>query len=116
MLKPCSPICWTQPVITSSTSSAGMPARLITSLKALPDSGLERLAIAGAGTIAAGLAAAAAERGIEVVLWGRSERSLARARASLGEESPVSLTCDLDALCAASLAVEAVAEELDVKA
>jgi hypothetical protein len=31
MLKPCSPNCWTQPVMTSSTSAAGIPARSMTS-------------------------------------------------------------------------------------
>jgi 3-hydroxybutyryl-CoA dehydrogenase len=75
----------------------------------------ERLGIAGAGAIACGLAAATAARGLEVTLWGRSDRSLARARESLGEESPVILTADLDALSAASLAVEAVAEEQAAK-
>ena len=30
-LKACSPICWTQPAITSSTSEASTPARLSTS-------------------------------------------------------------------------------------
>jgi 3-hydroxybutyryl-CoA dehydrogenase len=80
----------------------------------------ERLGIAGAGTIACGLAAAAAGRGIEVTLWGRSERSLARVRESLGAESlgaesPVILTRELDSLSTASLAVEAVTEEQGVK-
>jgi 3-hydroxyacyl-CoA dehydrogenase len=75
----------------------------------------ERLGIAGAGTIACGLAAAAAARGIEVTLWGRSDRSIARAREHLGEESPVVLTRELDALSDASIAVEAVAEEQGVK-
>jgi 3-hydroxybutyryl-CoA dehydrogenase len=75
----------------------------------------ERLGIAGAGTIACGLAAAAAERGIEVTLWGRSERSLARVRESLGDQSPVVLTRALDSLSSSSLAVEAVTEEQDVK-
>ena len=75
----------------------------------------ERLGIAGAGTIACGLAEATAARGLDVTLWGRSDRSLARARESLGDESPVILTTDLDTLAAASLAVEAVAEEQDAK-
>jgi 3-hydroxybutyryl-CoA dehydrogenase len=75
----------------------------------------ERLGIAGAGTIACGLATAAAACGIEVTLWGRSERSLERARESLGEGSPVGLTRELDALSSVSLAVEAVAEEQPVK-
>ena len=76
----------------------------------------ERLGIAGAGTIACGLAEAAASRGLEVTLWGRSDRSLERARASLGEESPVALTTDLEELASASLAVEAVVEDQDAKA
>jgi 3-hydroxybutyryl-CoA dehydrogenase len=75
----------------------------------------ERLGIAGAGTIACGLAAAATARGIEVTLWGRSDRSLARVRESLGEGSPVVLTRELESLSDTSIAVEAVAEEQDVK-
>ena len=59
------------------------------------DTGLERLGIAGTGTIACGLASAAAARGIEVTVWGRSDRSIGRAREALGGE--------------------AVAEELEVK-
>jgi 3-hydroxybutyryl-CoA dehydrogenase len=76
---------------------------------------LERLAIAGAGTIGCGLAAEAAACGLFVTLWGRSDRSVARARENLGEDSPVTLTTDLDALSGATLAVEAVAEEQDTK-
>jgi predicted dinucleotide-binding enzyme len=72
---------------------------------------LERLGIAGAGTIGCGLAAAAAERGLDVILWARSDRSLARAREALGEASGVLVSRDLDALGEASLAVEAVIEE-----
>ena len=75
----------------------------------------ERLGIAGTGTIACGLAAAASACGIDVTVWGRSDDSLARARESLGEDSPAALTRDLDGLGEASLAVEAVAEERDVK-
>jgi 3-hydroxybutyryl-CoA dehydrogenase len=75
----------------------------------------ERLGIAGAGTIACGLASAAAACGLEVTLWGRSEASLGRARESLGEDTRVTLTRELDELSDASLAVEAVAEEQDVK-
>ena len=82
--------------------------------EAEPDSGPERLGIAGTGTIACGLAAAAAARGIEVTVWGRSDRSLARARDVLGDE-PVGTTRDLEALSGVTLAVEAVAEELDAK-
>jgi 3-hydroxybutyryl-CoA dehydrogenase len=79
-----------------------------------PNSRFERLGIAGTGTIACGLAAAASARGIEVTLWGRSDRSLSRARGLLGDE-PVETTRDLVALSGATLAVEAVAEELDAK-
>ena len=75
----------------------------------------ERLGIAGAGTIACGLAAAAAACGIEVTLWGRSDRSLARARERLGDDSPVVLTRELGSFADRSLAVEAVTEEQDVK-
>src|SRR5438094_2386686 len=82
--------------------------------EAEPDSALERLAIAGTGTIACGLASAAAARGIEVTMWGRSDRSLARAREALGGER-VETTRDLDALASTTLTVEAVAEELDAK-
>ena len=32
MLKPCSPNCWTQPAITSSTSDASIPERSMTSV------------------------------------------------------------------------------------
>jgi 3-hydroxybutyryl-CoA dehydrogenase len=79
-----------------------------------PDSGLERLAIAGTGTIACGLASAAAARGIDVTMWGRSDGSLGRARAALGGEE-VETTRDLEALAGATLTVEAVAEELHAK-
>src|SRR5947209_7674112 len=40
----------------------------------------ERLGIAGAGTIACGLAATAARHGCEVMLWARSDASADRAR------------------------------------
>jgi 3-hydroxybutyryl-CoA dehydrogenase len=75
----------------------------------------ERLGIAGAGTIASGLAEVAAARGLEVTLWGRSDHSLERARENLGEESQVVLTSDLDDLAGASMVVEAVVEEQDAK-
>ena len=44
----------------------------------------ERLAIAGAGTIACGLAATAARHG-EVLLWARSDASADRARAAVAK-------------------------------
>jgi 3-hydroxyacyl-CoA dehydrogenase len=75
----------------------------------------ERLGIAGSGTIACGLAAAAAARGIEVVLWVRSDRSLDRAREAFAEDSGVVLTRRLDALAEVSLAVEAVIEDQSTK-
>jgi 3-hydroxybutyryl-CoA dehydrogenase len=82
---------------------------------AKPDPVPERLGVAGSGTIARGLAAAAAESGIEVILWARSSGSLERAKQSLGDELDVTLTRELDALGDATVAVEAVVEELDVK-
>jgi 3-hydroxybutyryl-CoA dehydrogenase len=85
----------------------------------------ERLAIAGAGTIACGLAATAARHG-EVILWARSEASAERARASvtklcekLGEPDAaarVTVATDLAALHGETLIVEAVVEDPDHKA
>ena len=75
----------------------------------------ERLGIAGSGTIACGLAAAAASHGIEVTLWARSDRSLERARATLADEPEVTLTRRLDDLAEVSLAVEAVIEDQSAK-
>src|SRR4051794_39569649 len=75
----------------------------------------EHLGIAGSGTIACGLAAAAAESGIGVTLWARSAASAERARESLGADVDVDVTGDLDALERATVAIEAVLEELDVK-
>ncbi len=43
-----------------------------------------RLGVAGAGTIACGVAAAAAARGIDIVMWARSPESSARAMADVG--------------------------------
>jgi 3-hydroxybutyryl-CoA dehydrogenase len=80
-----------------------------------PDSGPERLGIAGTGTIACGLASAAAASGIGVTVWGRSDASLARAGGALEDVGAITLTADLDALSEATLAVEAVAEEQEVK-
>jgi 3-hydroxybutyryl-CoA dehydrogenase len=82
---------------------------------AKPDQASERLGIAGSGTIACGLATAAAESGIAVTLWARSARSAERARESVGAALGVEVTRDLDALGAATVAVEAVLEERDVK-
>src|SRR6266545_5622165 len=83
--------------------------------EAEPDSGPERLGIAGTGTIACGLASAAAARGIEVTVWGRSDSSVSRAREALDPEHAIELTHDLESLTEVTLAVEAVAEEQNVK-
>jgi len=40
MFQDCSPICWTQPAMTSSTSAASMPARAMSSVKIAPSSSL----------------------------------------------------------------------------
>lgn len=85
----------------------------------------ERLGIAGAGTIACGLAATAARHG-EVLLWARSEDSAERARNSvvklcgkLGDESPdparIRIVTELELLAEATFLVEAVVEDHDHK-
>ncbi len=84
----------------------------------------ERLAIAGAGTIACGLAVTAARHG-DVVLWARSEKSADRARASVAKlsdkfEDPaaaqrVTVATDQAALHGETFIVEAVAEDPDHK-
>jgi len=75
----------------------------------------ERLGVAGSGTIACGLAAAAAGCGVDVTLWARSDRSLDRAKEAVGDGVAVAFTRDLDALAQATVAVEAVLEEPGVK-
>jgi 3-hydroxyacyl-CoA dehydrogenase len=70
----------------------------------------EQLGIAGSGAIACGLAEVAGE----ALLWARSERSAQRARSRLPAE--VTVTTELESLGACSLVVEAVTEELAVKA
>ena len=84
----------------------------------------ERLAIAGAGTIACGLAATAALHG-EVVLWARSDASAERARKSvaklcdkLGDAAAadrVTVANDQAALHGETFIVEAVVEDPDHK-
>lgn len=84
----------------------------------------ERLAIAGAGAVACGLAVTAAPHG-EVVLWARSEESAARARAEIDKgcnraghawaSARVRITSELDDLAEASFAIEAIAEDPDHK-
>jgi 3-hydroxybutyryl-CoA dehydrogenase len=86
----------------------------------------ERIAIAGAGTIACGLAATAAQHG-EVVMWARSDESADRAGATVakhasripeleGCEDRVSIVTDFDQLSDATFLVEAVVEHHDHKA
>jgi 3-hydroxybutyryl-CoA dehydrogenase len=83
------------------------------------DGGPERLAIVGSGTVACGLAACAANSGVAVTLWARSDRSLEAARASIERDredtGEVALTRDLDSLSEATLLVEAVIEDEYVK-
>lgn len=84
----------------------------------------ERLAVAGSGAIACGLASAAAHHG-PVLLLARSTRSVERARATvektlerLGTEidpAHVEIVTDPDALANATFSVEAVVESYDVK-
>jgi 3-hydroxybutyryl-CoA dehydrogenase len=85
----------------------------------------ERLAIAGSGAIACGLAATAAHHG-PVLLLARSESSADRARATvertlsrLGAEidpDHVEVVTEPEAIAAATFAVEAVVEDRDIKA
>ena len=86
----------------------------------------ERLAIAGSGTIASGLAAVAAARG-EVLLWARTDASAERARRSVarhcdrlpelnGCADRVRVVTELEALADASFLVEAVVEDVACKA
>jgi 3-hydroxybutyryl-CoA dehydrogenase len=84
----------------------------------------KRLAIAGSGAIACGLAATAAHHG-PVLLLARTSGSAKRARASvertlsrLGAEvdpAHVQIVTELEALAAATFVVEAVIEDYDVK-
>jgi 3-hydroxybutyryl-CoA dehydrogenase len=85
----------------------------------------ERLAIAGSGTIAAGLAAVAAAHG-EVLLWARSAASADRVRGAVAKHCDklpelngcadrVRVVGDLDELAQATFLVEAVVEDPDHK-
>jgi 3-hydroxybutyryl-CoA dehydrogenase len=81
----------------------------------------ERLGIVGGGAIACGLAATAARHG-DVVLWARSpDKARAGVDKACGRLSGevnaahVQVTGDLDALGAATLVVEAIAEDLEAK-
>jgi 3-hydroxyacyl-CoA dehydrogenase len=75
----------------------------------------ERVGIAGSGTIACGLAGCVIASGGDVVLWARSTGSAQRARDGIDGQGRLTVTTDLEALAAATLAVEAVAEEPDLK-
>ena len=75
----------------------------------------ERVGIAGSGTIACGLAGCVIASGGDVVLWARSAGSVQRARDGIDGQGRLTVTTDLEALAAATLAVEAVAEEPDLK-
>jgi 3-hydroxybutyryl-CoA dehydrogenase len=84
----------------------------------------ERLAIAGAGTIACGLAATAARHG-DVVLWARSDASAERAQAAVAKlceklgdpeaATRVTIATDQEALHCETFIVEAVVEDPDHK-
>jgi 3-hydroxybutyryl-CoA dehydrogenase len=84
----------------------------------------ERLGIAGAGTIACGLAAAASSLG-DVLLWARSDESAQRARGAVAKScakledcdaNRVTVVTDLDALSEATFLVEAILEHHGQKA
>ena len=84
----------------------------------------ERLGIAGAGTIACGLAATASAR-FDVLLWARSVQSAERARASVakaaakfegGDAGRIEVVTDLTRLHDATFLVEAIIEHHGRKA
>ncbi|MFZ0042472.1 MAG: 3-hydroxyacyl-CoA dehydrogenase family protein [Solirubrobacteraceae bacterium] len=85
----------------------------------------ERLAIAGSGTIASGLAAVAAVHG-EVLLWARSQASAERVQATVAKHCSkhpelngcadrVRVVTELETLADATFLVEAVVEDPDHK-
>jgi 3-hydroxybutyryl-CoA dehydrogenase len=81
----------------------------------------ERVAIAGSGAIACGLAAVAAGRG-PVSVWARSDGSCSRAEAKvqalcekLGADGDVTISCDPGVLAGSTFVVEAVVEDADAK-
>jgi 3-hydroxybutyryl-CoA dehydrogenase len=92
------------------------------------------LGVAGTGTVGAGIAEAAAAKGIDVVCWGRSDDSTEHARAAVEKSTARSVergrldaaardaliarirfTSNLDDLAGCGFVVEAVAEDLDAK-
>jgi 3-hydroxybutyryl-CoA dehydrogenase len=72
----------------------------------------ERLGIVGSGAIARGLAQTA-DTHPGLVLWARSEHSANRVRERLGDH--VDVVTDIEELAEATLVVEAVVEDMDVK-
>lgn len=79
----------------------------------------EKLAIAGSGAIACGLAAVAAEHG-EVLLWARSDDSAARAKATVTKTcgrmegvnaDNIRIVTDLNEFAGATFLVEAIVED-----
>src|ERR671920_1467274 len=83
----------------------------------------ERVGIAGAGAIACGLAAVAAQHG-PVVVWARSGSSAQRAEGAVGRlcekagvqlDGDVTVTQDLDGLAEATFVVEAIVEDAGEK-
>ena len=84
----------------------------------------ERVGIAGAGAIACGLAAVAAQHG-PVVVWARSDSSAERAEGSVARlcgkagveiDGNLTVTCDVGGLAEATFVVEAIVEDADAKA
>jgi len=77
----------------------------------------ERVGIAGSGTIACGLASCVMAHGGDVVMWARSDDSARRARKALSHRHghKLTVTTNRDVLAAATLVVEAVAEQPAVK-
>ncbi len=85
----------------------------------------ERVAIAGSGTIASGLAAVAAAQG-DVLVWARSQASAERAERSVAKHCEkiaelngcakrVRVVTEIEALADATFLVEAVSEEIGCK-
>jgi 3-hydroxybutyryl-CoA dehydrogenase len=104
-----------QPAETGA--SEGPPAR--------PSDAFERLGIVGSGTVAVGLAACAAGRCADVVVWARSARSAERARERIDSSceklwraeaaAAVRVVQELSELAGSTLAVEAVSEREPLK-
>lgn len=97
-------------------------------------SGIEKIGVVGTGLMASGIAEVAAKAGNEVILRGRSEASIKRAKGAVSksldkavgrgklEESAakeilerITTTLEFDDLAEADLVIEAVAEDLEVK-